>query len=107
MTALRQEAIQMVNDMPENLIATLVEFMHKLQYETPVQNEPEPEIENPITEEEFQAFLHSGEGIDPKKAAALKGIEEWQERNRAFLNSGIDWDKELEEALNEKYGIIG
>ena len=176
MTALRQEAMQMVNDMPENLMAALVEFMHKLQNENemPVQAEPEikPEDDNPITEEEFQAFLHFGEGIDPKKAAALKWIEEWQERNKEFLNSkidddkkfeeakiepeteirrqprklteeefqkllnsfggidpkkaaaferlekwkkdnaeflnsGIDWDKELEEALNEKYGIIG
>lgn len=137
MTALRQEAMQMINDMPENLMAALVETIKnfKIQNETPVQDAPDSEFETrkavafarlealrkensdnlnsetrkprKITEEEFQDFLHYGKGIDPKKAAALKWIEEWQERNKDILNSGIDWDKELEEALNEKYGIIG
>ena len=105
MTALRQEALQMVNDMPENLLAALVETIQnfKIQNETPVENEAEKKY--PFTREELQAVLDSD--VDPKKAAALKGIEEWQERNKDILNSGIDWDKELEEALNEKYGIIG
>ena len=103
MTALRQEALQMVNDMPENLLAALIETIQnfKIQNETPTEDEKK----YPFTKEELQEILDSD--IDPKKAAALKGIEEWQERNKEILNSGIDWDKELEEALNEKYGVIG
>ena len=107
MTALRQEAMQILNNVPENVLADFITHMQnfKIPNETPVQNEPEteikPEKENPITEEDFQAFLHSGEGIDPKKAAALKAIEEWQEKNKEFLNSEIECDMELEEAETE------
>lgn len=170
MTALRQEAFQILNNVPENVLAEIVSYLRNFQTETSVQAEPEPKKKYPFTKEELQAILDSD--VDPKKAAALKGIEEWQERNREFLNSeidddkkfeeaeiepeteirrqprklteeefqkllnsgsgidpkkaaaferlekwkkdnaeflnsGIDWDKELEEALNEKYGIIG
>ena len=176
MTALRQEAMQILNNVPENVLAEIVTYLRNFQTETPVQDEPEteiaPEDDDPITEEEFQAFLHSNGGIDPKKAAAFERLEKWKKDNAEFLNSeidddkkfeeaeiepeteirrqprklteeefqkllnsfggidpkkaaaferlekwkkdnaeflnsGIDWDKELEEALNEKYGIIG
>lgn len=80
MTALRQEALQIVNDVPENLLAEFVSYLRKFQIES--------------------------DGINPKKAAALADIEKWQERNRNILSSGIDWDKELEDALDEKYSVI-
>ena len=81
MTALRQEALQIVNDMPDNLLAAFVKYIKNFQ--------PDISID--------------GSEIDSKKAA-MKAIEEWQGRNRAILESGIDWDKEIELAVEEKYG---
>lgn len=94
MTALRQEALQIVNAVPENLLAVLVETLRKFQIET----------SHNFTEEELKEIFNSD--AEPKKAAAMADIEEWQKRNKDILNSAIDWDKELEDALNEKYGFI-
>ncbi len=109
MTALRQEALQILNNVPENVLAEIVSYLRNFQTETPVQNEPEteikPEDDDPITEEEFQAFLHSNGGIDPKKAAAFARLEEWRKNNTVHYPAGTDWKKEFEEAIceSEKY----
>lgn len=94
MTALRQEALQIVNAVPENLLAEIVSYLRKLQIQA----------SHNFTEEELKEIFNSD--AEPKKAAALADIEEWQKRNRDILNSDIDWDKELEAALNEKYGLV-
>ena len=79
MQALRQEALQIVNDVPDNLLAALVENLKHFK-----------------SENKYEIYA--------RKAAAMKSIKEWQERNRAILESGIDWDKEIELAVEEKYG---
>lgn len=84
MTALRQEALQIVNDMPDNLMAALLQYLKNFK----------PEKKNSIDDLE----------IDSEKEAAIKAIKEWQDLNRAILESNIDWDKEIESAMEEKYG---
>lgn len=93
MTALRQEALQIVNAVPENLLVEFVSYLRKFQ------TKPKPNF----TEKEFQTFLNSGEGINPKKAAAFARLEELRKSNTVHFPAGTDWKKEIEEAHNEKY----
>ena len=88
MTALREEALQIVNAVPDDLLASLVQNLRTFKYEK-------------IDSRNRGA---TDDGLDPKKVAAIKAIKEWQVRNKAILESGIDWDKELELAMEEKYG---
>ena len=88
MTALREEALQIVNAVPDDLLASLVQNLRTFKYE---------KIDSRnrgVTDDE----------LDLKKLEAIKFIKEWQERNRALLESGIDWDKERDLAMEEKYG---
>ncbi len=89
MTALRQEALQMVNDMPEYLLMTVIQFLQNLQLKEV--DSTETEI---VDDDEFFA----------KRAKAIANIKEWQKCNEDLLKSDIDWDKEIEIALEEKYG---
>ena len=89
MTALREEALQIVNDMPEYLLQALVENLQsfkKRQFN---------ELDN--------KKINKGE-IDPKKAAAFAALEEWRVRNRKYSKLVVDWEKEFLEAIDEKYG---
>ena len=114
MTALRQEALQIVNDIPENLLSELVqnlrEFKSKLEKNfSRKKSEIDPSRAAAIKaledwRDSHKDFFESKPELDPKKVAAMKAIAEWQECNRDLLNSGIDWEKERELALEEKYG---
>ena len=88
MSALREETLKIVNEMPEDLLAALLQNLKTFKYEKLDSRNRTP----------------TADGLDPKKVAAFKAIKEWQERNRVILESGIDWDKEREIAMEEKYG---
>ena len=86
---LREEALQIVNDMPEYLLQALVENLQsfkKRQFN---------ELDN--------KKINKGE-IDPKKAAAFAALEEWRVRNRKYSKLVVDWEKEFLEAIDEKFG---
>ena len=98
MLTLRQEALQIVNEIPDNLLAECVSYLRNFKTKF--------EKKSGVTEEEFQKFLHSGAGIDPKKAAAFAALEELRKKNTVHLPPGTDWKKEIAEARNEKYGYL-
>ena len=114
MTALRQEALQIVNDIPENLLSELVknlrEFKSKLtenfsDKKAAVAPDRAAALAKLVEwRERNKDRLNSVCEVAPKKSAAMASIAEWQERNKDFLNSGIDWEKERELAMEEKYG---
>lgn len=85
---LRQEAIDIVNNIPDDLLAALVQNLKTFKYE---------KIDS-------RNRGITADGVDPKKAAALAAIKEWQQKNMHILKSGIDWDKERDAAMEEKYG---
>ena len=87
MTALRQEALQIVNDMPEYLLRALVDNLQHFK-------------ERQVNSLEIEK-IDSGE-VDPKKASAFAAMEEWIYRNREIL-SKIDPEREREIAMEEKY----
>ena len=107
MLTLRQEAIKIVNEIPDdslsefvNIISALKNKFVKKKDKTTSKNK----IETAYTIEEIKSLLKSDPNIDPKKAAAFAAIEEWQENNKAFLTSNIDWEQERAAAMEEKYG---
>ncbi len=111
---LRQEAFQILNEIPENSLSELVQnlrdFKSKLEKNFPgKKSEIDPNRAAAFAKlaewRDRRKELLTSE-IDPKKAKAYAAIAEWQKRNRDFLNSGIDWEKEYAEALEEKYGRI-
>lgn len=103
MLTLRQEAIKIVNEIPSDCLEEIVSYLRGVKLKK--EQEPAPIYEkSDITEEEFQRFLNSGRGVDPKKAAAFARLEEWRKKNTVHLPAGTDWKKEYEEALDEKYG---
>ena len=81
MTALRQEAISMVNSLPEEYLSSLIQsikdFMEKNLHKKKTIS---PNL--PFTQEEWDAFLNSGEGLDPKKAAAFQRLQKLVENNK-------------------------
>lgn len=83
MQALRQEALQIVNEIPDNLLASFVQYLKNFK----------PDKKNSIDDLE----------VDPKKAAAFAAMEELRVRNRKYLK-GTDLEQEYWEAIDEKFG---
>ena len=88
MSALREEALKIVNEMPEDLLSALLQNLQTFKYEKIDSRNRAP----------------TADGFDPKKLAAFKAMEDWRKRNKAILDSITDWDKEREMAMEEKYG---
>ena len=102
MLTLRQEAIKIVNEIPSDCLSEIVTYLRSVKLKK--EQEPAPKYEkSDITEEEFQRFLHSGSGINPKKAAAFARLQKLVESNNVHMPANTDWKKEYEEALDEKY----
>ena len=109
MLALRQEALQLVNELPENLLAEVVQNLRDLKKKFADKNKVvKKKSAADYTFEEKIAFLQSlpEANVDPKKKMAMAEIAKWQERNKDFLNSEIDWDNERAKAMEEKYGTV-
>ncbi len=103
MLTLREEALQIVNEVPENLLAEFVQNLRDLKNKFAVKTEQK----NSPTMDEIRNYLISNiSEVDPKKASAFAEIEQWQEKNKDFLNSVTDWEQERWEAMNEKYGTF-
>lgn len=83
MLALRQEAIDIVNNVPDDLLASFVRYLKNFK------------SNKKISIDELE--------VDPKKAAAFAAMEELRVRNRKYLK-GIDLENEFLEAIDEKYG---
>ena len=112
MLALRQEAIELLNELPENLLAEVVKNLRDLKnkiknFTTEKTNSQKKFIEgHSFTEEDWQKFLNSGSGTDPKKAAAFSRLEELRKNNSVLFSPDTDWKKEIAEAACEKYGYF-
>ena len=103
MVTLRQEAMQIVNDIPDNSLAELVKSLKDFKFRVTNTNVIE-EKENTPTMEEMRRFINSDTThLDPKKVAAFASLEKWRKQNRKFLRS-IDPVKERVAAMEEKYG---
>ena len=105
MLTLRQEAMQIVNDIPDNSLVELVKNLKAFKFRVTNNNVIE-EKENTPTMEEMRRFINSDTThLDPKKVAAFASLEKWRKQNRGFLHS-IDPKKERAAAMEEKYGPI-
>ena len=103
MLTLRQEAMQIVNDIPDNFLVELVKNLKNFQFRATNNNVIE-EKENTPTMEEMRRFINSDTThLDAKKAAAFASLEKWRKQNRKFLRS-IDLEKERAAAMEERYG---
>ena len=85
---LREEALQIVNDTPDNLLENFVRYMKNFK------SGKNASVESSVNEDE----------VFNKRAKAIAEIKEWQKQNMHILKSGIDWDKERDAAMEEKYG---
>lgn len=83
MTALREEALQIVNAVPDNLLVAFVKYLKNFK----------PAEKNSL----------GGLELDPKKAAAFAEMEELRILNRKYFK-GVDLEKEFLEAIDEKFG---
>ena len=105
MLALRSEAIQLVNELPENLLVEVVQNLRDLKNKIANKTELAKKnvVEQTFSEEEFQNFLNSGSGIDPKKAIAFAKLEMWRKNNKVNLPVHTDWKKEIMKVAEEKH----
>ena len=84
MLALRQEALQFVNNVPDNLLSDLVEYLKN--FKLPNHNtEIKTGVKNILTTEEMINSLKSDPNVDPNKAAAFEAIAEWQKQNKGKI----------------------
>ena len=79
---LRQEALQLINNMPDENIRVIIELLH---------------IMNPV----------AGKGYKKDKSMeALKWMQDMHDRMPTDMYSDLDIERERQEALAEKYGNI-
>lgn len=85
MTALKREVIQLVEQMPEEQMPYVIQYIHTLKSKDLRTNQ----------------ILDSDLTVTPKMAA-------FQELEKMLvpISPELDYDKELAEARNEKYGYI-
>ena len=104
MSALRQEAIAIVNNLPEQYLATFVQnikdFVKNLN---PKKKTMHPDL--PFTQEEWDAFVARQE-LDPKKVMAFDNMERFLSEHPINVNETFDYNQERWEAISEKYGSI-
>lgn len=86
MTALRQEAIQLMEQIPEEQMPSIIQYMKVLK-------------RNVLKEGQFS---HTKETLSPEMEAFLE-----LEQMLVPIQEELDYDKELAEARQEKYGYIG
>lgn len=86
MTALRQEAIQLMEQIPEEQMPSVIQYMKVLK-------------SNVLKEGQFS---HTKETLSPEMKAFLE-----LEQMLVPIQEELDYDKELAEARQEKYGYIG
>ncbi len=105
MTTLRQEALQLVNAVPEIRLEPLVRYIRNYQRKyTEGHSEQRPPKTIAFTDEELRDFVYRDGMIDPKKEAAFDALEIWRKRNSANFPADFDAERELTEALDEKFG---
>lgn len=101
MSELRQEAISMVNALPEEYLSLLIqnikEFMEK---NLPKKKTMHPDL--PFTQEEWDAFVEKH--ADPQKVVAFQSLDALVKKNRHLFGKDFDPNQARWEALNEKYG---
>lgn len=85
MTALRKEAIQLMEQIPEEQMPSVIQYMKVLKSNV-LKAEP---------------FSHAKETLTPKMTAFLE-----LEQMLVPIQKELNYDKELEEARQEKYGYI-
>ena len=104
MSALRQEAIAIVNNLPEQYLAMFVQnikdFVKNL---TPKQKTMHPDL--PFTQEEWDAFMARQE-LDHEKVTAFNNMEKFLNEHPINVDENFDYNQERWEAINEKYGSI-
>lgn len=83
MTALKREAIQLVEQMPEEQMPYVIQYIHMLKNKD-------------LSTEQVSA---SEQSVTPKMAAFLD-----LEKLLVPISPELDYDKELAEARDEKYG---
>ena len=87
MSALQEQAVQMIHDLSDDNVSFLIEIIQRL-----MQKNTGTEIVQKLSyDEEYQAFLR----LDKARR------EIWD-----YLPESFDPDKELEEARKERYGSI-
>ena len=133
MSALHQEAISILNTLPEQYVSLLINQMKEYAQEAAESDEEKKERSRethgniieiykkrraaerakadeeksrcsmPVTQEQWDAFMARQE-IDQKKAAAFERLQKLVEKNRGLYDEYFDYDQARWEALNEKYG---
>lgn len=81
MTVLREQAVQLVEQIPEDQIPDIIQYLHSF-----------------IKKDGYDRSLNSEAGVSPK----LKAFWELEKMIKPLPE--LDYKKELENARNEKYG---
>lgn len=87
MSALQEQAVQMIRDLSDDNVSFLIEIIQRLMPEN--------------TGKEVARILSNDEGIQAFHRLNEARTEIWN-----YLPEGFDPDKELEEARKERYGSI-
>ena len=90
MTALQEQAVQMINGMSDDNVSFLIEVSHRLM----PQDTHVDEAQSPTYDKD-------------KKMQAFKELDAARTQIKMYLSDDFDPDKELEEARAEKYGSLG
>ena len=90
MTALQEQAVQMINGMSDDNVSFLIEVIHRLM----PQDTHVDEAQSPTYDKD-------------KKMQAFKELDAARTQIKMYLPDDFDPDKELEEARAERYGSLG
>ena len=85
MATMRAQAVDMIYRLPDKEVLAVIKHLQ--------------DILNSVEEKDY------GNKTNDEKNMAFERLEHWRKTNKEFFGTDFDWKKEVQEALNEKYGL--
>ena len=86
MVTMRAQAVDMIYRLPDKEIVAVIGFLQNML--------------NKNIEEDYDSKSEDEMNL------AFERLEKWRKENKDFFGPDFDWKKEVQEAMNEKYGLV-
>lgn len=102
MMSLQEQVVQKVNRLSEDNLQFLLEMIERFMWTESKEEKAEPVYDRYSDRLDDSDLIHEGEGVLTPKMKAFMELEEML----TPVSEELDYDKELAEAREEKYGYI-
>ena len=86
MVTMRAQAVDMIYRLPDKEVVAVIGFLQKML--------------NKNVEDDYDSKSEDEMNL------AFERLEKWRKDNKDFFDPDFNWKKEVQEAMNEKYGLV-